>query len=290
MKRFACFQRLIVFAPFFMVCFFQACKSKPVVPETEAVPSPSAALAFTGIHADDLEHLKLFYSLEVKAQPDSLVRIESWRAEIDGQDAGFAFSPDYPRGDFSAGSPVRLALNMDIAALAAKGLAPKDDYAVTLITDLDVLSGSALPEKVTARGTANFPGVRTPGFSITSIAILKAELVNTKFRVRIKVDNPNPFPLELSDFIYTLYGNGRLWADATEKKELVVEGKSSLQSDLFLIMNFINMERRLLDQIVNLVSVNYRFTGEAQISTGIDYLPKFRTGFDLSGYSEVLEK
>jgi hypothetical protein len=55
-------------------------------------------------------------------------------------------------------------------------------------------------------------------------------------------------------------------------------------------MNFINMERRLLDQIINLVDVNYHFIGKAQVSTGIDYFPKFNTGFDLSGYSKVLEK
>ena len=275
-----------------MACFFTACKSKPIVPEAKITPSPSpyATLAFTGIQADDLKHLKLFYSLEAKAQPGSRARIDSWRVEIDGQDAGFAFGLDYPQNDFAAGSQVSLSLNMDIAALAARGLAPKDDYAITLITELDVLSAPASPAKIVARGTADFPGLREPSFSITSIAILKAELINTRFRVSMRMDNPNPFPLELSNFIYKLYGNGRLWADATEKKVFMVEGKSSMQGDLFLVMNFINMDRSLLDQIIKLVDVNYRFTGEAQVSTGVDYLPKFDTGFDLSGYSKVLEK
>jgi len=278
------------------VLLFTACKSKPVVPEAETAPSPtppsspSATLTFTGIHADDIEHIKLSYSLEAKAQPVNRGKIDSWRVEIDGQDAGFAFGLEYPKNDFAASSRVPLVLSMDIAALATKGLAPKDDYAVTLFTTLDVNSDQATPVKIVAHETADFPGLREPKFSITSIAILKAELVNTKFRVGMKIDNPNPFPLELSNFVYELYGNGRLWAEATEKKALVVEGNSSIQSDLFLIMNFINMERRLLDQIINLVSVNYHFIGKAQVSTGIDYLPKFTSGFDLSGYSEVLEK
>jgi LEA14-like dessication related protein len=228
--------------------------------------------------------------LQVKAPPGSRAKIDSWRILIDEQDASFAFSLDYPQGDLPFNSPVPLVLNMDISALAAKGLAPKDDYAVTLNAELDVLSGQALPDKITLRETASFPGVREPDFTITSIAILKAELINTRFRVGMRIDNPNPFPLELANFVYELYGNGRLWAEATEKKVFMVEGKSSMQGDLFLIMNFINMERRLLDQIINLVDVNYRFTGEAQVSTGIDYFPKFNTGFNLSGYSKVLEK
>jgi len=289
MKRFIYFRILIVFA-----LLFTACKSKPVVPEAEAAPSPSlspsASLAFTGIHADDIEHLKLSYSLEARAQAGSRARIDSWRVEIDGQDAGFAFGLDYPKNDFAVGSRVPLVLSMDIAALAKKGFAPKDDYAVTLFTLMDVTSDQASPVKIVAHETAGFPGLREPKFSIASIAILKAELINTRFRVGMRIDNLNPFPLELSNFIYELYGNGRLWAEATEKKAFVVEGNSSMQSDLFLIMNFINMERRLLDQIINLADVNYHFIGKAQVSTGINYLPKFNTGFDLSGYSKVLEK
>jgi LEA14-like dessication related protein len=243
-----------------------------------------------GIQADDVEHLKVSCILEAKAPPGSRARLESWRVLIDGQDAGFAFGLNYPQGDFPLDSPLPLTLNMDIAALAAKGLAPKDDYVITLITELDISSGPASPVKITAQGTANFPGLQAPAFNITSIAILKAELINTRFRVGMRIDNPNPFPLELSGLVYELYGNGRLWADGMERNAFVVNGKSSVQGELYLIMNFINMERGLLDQIINLVDVNYRFTGEAQISTGIDYLPKFKTGFDLSGYSEVLEK
>jgi len=293
MKRFACFRIIIGLA-----LLFTACKSKPVVPEAEAAPSPSpslslppsATLSFTGIQADDIEHLKVSSILEVKAPSGSQAKIESWRILIDGQDAGFAFNLNYPQGEFPTVSPVPLTLNMDIAALAAKGLAPKDDYAVTLIAELGVYSGSDLPAKLTLRETANFPGIQAPGFSITSIAILKAELINTRFRVSMRIDNPNPYPLELSGFIYELYGNGRLWADGIEKNVSVVNGNSSVQGDLYLIMNFINMERSLLNQIINLVDVNYRFTGKTQVSTGIDYLPKFSTGFDLSGYSKVLDK
>jgi len=273
---------------------FTVCKSKPVVPEEEVAPppslSPSATLTFTGIQADDIKHLRVSGILEAKAPSGSRARIESWQVLIDESDAGFAFNLNYPQSEFPTVSPVPLTLNMDMAALAAKGLAPRDDYAVTLIINLDVFSDSALPSKITLRETADIPGLQEPRFTITSIAILKAELINTRFRVGLRIDNPNPFPLELSGFIYELYGNGRLWADGTERKVFVVGGKSSVQGELFLTMNFINMERSLLNQIINLVSVNYRFTGESQISTGIDYLPKFKTGFDLSGYSEVLEK
>jgi LEA14-like dessication related protein len=273
---------------------FMACKTKPAAPQEEPGLSPSAELVFTGLQADDVEHLKAFCSLVVKAPSGSRAKIESWRIEIDGQDAGFAFGLNYPQGglkpEFTPETPLPLVLDIDIAALAAKGFAPKDDYIITFIADLDVNTGQGPPVRVVASETINFPGVREPLFNITSIAIIKAELINTRFRVGLRIDNPNPYPLELSNFVYELYGNGRLWADGTEKNVFAVNGKSSVQGDLYLIMNFINMERSLLNQIINLVDVNYHFKGEVLVSTGIDYLPKFSTGFDLSGYSEVLEK
>ena len=132
--------------------------------------------------------------------------------------------------------------------------------------------------------------VLEPVFTITSIAILQAELINTRFRVSLRINNPNPFPVELSEFRYELYGNGRLWADGIEKNAFEVPGNSTVEGNLFLLMNFIDMQRNLLDQIINLVDVNYRFAGSALVDTLLEQHPNFRTSFDLSGYSRVFER
>lgn len=138
--------------------------------------------------------------------------------------------------------------------------------------------------------TAAVPEVRPPVFNITSIAILKAELINTRFRVGLRIDNPNHFPVELSSFRYALYGNGMLWAEGLERNVFSIPANSSLTGNVFLVMNFIDMNRALLDQIIRLESVNYRFAGDVIVSTGIDDLPDFKSSFSLSGYSEVLER
>ena len=285
---------------------FAACKSKPipVIPPEMALPS----LVFEKIEAEDPIHLNLSYNLKME-NPFPLagrVKLESWRVELNGQKAGAGFTLEKSESlDFTimaaaaGGEPasvsVPVRLNMDVSALKAQGLAPADDYKVKLILDLNFSQNKAVQDPdqsitLEVSGLAAFPGVQAPVFNITSIAILKAELINTRFRVGLKIDNPNPFPVELSAFGYELYGNGRLWADGVEKNILKVNAKSSLQGNLFLLMNFINMKRDLLDQIINLIDVNYRFAGEAQVGAGVEYLPAFKTSFDLSGYSQVLEK
>jgi len=303
MKKYLSFIITLIFPVLLILCFlFSACKSNPAPTGSDAVSNtipagPSASLVFAGIEAEDPTHLSLFFKLEVVDPRPSASRavVESWRAEMEGQDAGSAFTFDCPmecQGNSSYTIPIRL--DMDTTALAAMGLAPRDDYNVTLVTVLDFASNgtTVLTHDLTLEVscTAGFPGIRAPKFSIGDIAILKAELINTRFRVRLKIENPNLFPIELSDFNYRLYGEGRFWADGSERKRLKVEGKSALEGDVILVMNFIDMERSLLDQIIKLVDVNYRFAGGAQVYTGVEYLPVFDTSFSLSGYSEVLER
>ncbi|MCL2472341.1 MAG: LEA type 2 family protein [Treponema sp.] len=292
--------------------FLLGCKTRPI-PAAET-PVPSLSLVFHGVEAVDPVHLGLNYTLEIE-NPFPVAgraRIESWQVEINkksavsgfsleaGADNEFALKAALPgTGGDTVGSTggnsvpalnsIPLRLNMDVDVLSGEGLAPADDYSVNLILNLAFSSGLSPPVKIKVSGIGTFPGVRPPVFSITAIAILKAELINTRFRVGLKIENPNPFPVELSSFGYELYGNGRLWADGMEKNIIKVPGKSSVDGNLFLLMNFINMKRDLLDQVINLVDVNYRFTGEAQVGTGVDYLHDFKTGFDLSGYSKVYD-
>jgi LEA14-like dessication related protein len=158
-----------------------------------------------------------------------------------------------------------------------------DEYHAVLELDL------AAPETGPLRAEAAFPRIRAPEFTITSIAVIKAELVNTRFRVDLTINNPNIFPVTLSSLSYELYGKGRFWARGRERDLLAVPARGQAAARLFLEMNFTNMRRDLLDEVIALGTVPYRFTGEALVDTGLPLLPSFKTEFDRSGYSAVLK-
>ena len=253
-----------------------SCKT-PIPPHIEIPPTPPELL-FTGMRADNPMELYLDFLLDVDIPGFNLemVELESWQVLMKGREASSAFNLAIEENS--------VFLKMDIARLIALDLAPEEQYNVNLIL---LLSHEAYPDTVEVSGHADFPGVLAPDFTILNIAILQAELVNTRFRVGMRIDNPNPFPVELSAFSYELYGNGRFWAEGMERNLIQIPGKAAVEGHLFMMMNFIDMDRNLLDQIINLENVNYRFAGEAQVSTGIEYLPTFHTEFNLSGYSRV---
>jgi LEA14-like dessication related protein len=279
-----------------------SCKSPPPPQaEQEAVlPDPSLYLELTDITAEDLGGVRLVFRLgaENPRPQAAALRLSSWTTRINGKDVKEGVNIRAERSPFMVGPGTgglsgretkSVIVELDIAALSGAGFTPEEDYNISLSCGADFSYDDAPSFKTGAEASAFFPRIREPLFTITSIAILKAELINTRFRVGLKVDNPNPFAMELSSFDYTLYGNGREWAGGQEKNVLKIEAKSSAGINLFLMMNFINMKRDLLDQIIRLEDVNYRFTGNAQVSTGVDYLPCFTTAFRLSGYSPVYE-
>ena len=242
---------------------------------------PGPELIFTGVRADNPEYVHLDFLLELNdpAHSPERMKLESWQVVLNGREASRAFNVEMEEN--------LVFLTMNVAILVADGHSQADDYTLDLLLSLN--PDHAPQQRIDVSGRAEFPGVRAPEFRINAIAILKAELVNTRFRVAIRIANRNPFPVELSSFRYELYGNGRFWADGAERDIIDIPGMSAVEGHLFLPMNFIGMDRRLLDQIIDLVDVNYRFAGEAQVSTGVEYLPSFNTAFDLSGYSQVFE-
>ena len=129
-----------------------------------------------------------------------------------------------------------------------------------------------------------------PEFSIVSIAVLQADLINTEFQTIVRIDNPNDFAVDLSSLSYELYGNGRFWGDGTGKDILHIPALSSCEAKFSFLMNFINMNRRLLDDIIAMRQVNYRFKGKAQVGIDIPEIPAFVTNFERSGFSEVKKK
>jgi LEA14-like dessication related protein len=131
------------------------------------------------------------------------------------------------------------------------------------------------------------PSFLEPVFSISSITVLQAELINTRLKVQVRVDNPNTFSVDLTSFEYKLYGAGRFWADGKETKILKVPASGFGEKELYLVMNFTNMHRDILDQIIAMKKVRYRLTGTAIIKTSVEYFPVYTKYFNLEGESEV---
>ncbi|MDR0388825.1 MAG: LEA type 2 family protein [Spirochaetaceae bacterium] len=307
----------------FLVLFLSACATPPPRPEAE----PGGTLSFDRIEAGEQGRGVLYFLVKVQnpRSSESLLTLHEGSLSINGVEfPEDRYSFGFPEAFYieAQGEAVAvLALDLDFLALkeladsgklspngesaggesdgsgkaansqAAGGEAAdsgEDSFEAGLSVRARAAYGSGTSLDFTMNGTARIPRCRDPRFSITSIAVSQAELINTRLRVSLKIENPNPFPVELASFSYELYGAGRFWADGALGNVLTIPPGGTAETSLALLMNFINMRRELLDQVIQMHQVNYRFKGEALVRSSLEYLPAFPMRFDLSGNSPVV--
>ncbi|MBU0926684.1 MAG: LEA type 2 family protein [Spirochaetes bacterium] len=132
-----------------------------------------------------------------------------------------------------------------------------------------------------------FPRIMPPVMRISSIRIIKDELINTRLRLGLEVTNPNVFPLSFATLEYRLYGEGRYWASGSVPDSFEVPAGETVSANLYLTMNFTDMGRSLLDQVIKLAEVRYRLEGAGLVDTGLEFLPRFELPFDMTGRAGV---
>jgi len=288
-----------------LITLLAACKSMP--PEK----MPVSTLEFDRIEGRGIHQLVLYYRFKTE-NPRFVtmsLKIPDWHVAMNGKKIERKNAVIKNNGAVISSTPMAVAakksfeteleLHLDLSAYCnANNASVKDgngsgwpDNGDTFITELILEAscqyGAARPIVNRVPAVAEFPRIREPEFSITSIAIMQAELINTRFAVTLRIDNPNPFPVTLSSFKYDLYGHGMFWADGSGREILAIPANDAAETKLSLVMNFINMKRSLLDEIIAMRHVGYRFTGATEIETGIAWLPHFSMEFDRHGYSEV---
>jgi len=129
-----------------------------------------------------------------------------------------------------------------------------------------------------------------PEFKIISIYIIQADLVVTEFEAVLKIDNPNNFASVLSSIKYELYGNNFYWVNGAANDILRIPAKSSCETKFRFSMNFINTNRKLLDDVIAMKQIKYHFKGQADIQFDVPKFPVYCVNFDCSGLSDVKKK
>ncbi len=257
-----------------------SCASPPPPPEPAVVELSVAdlrceALGLNRVRASGRIDVRSDVALEAGA-PSYLCSLGSARTE--GRAEGpLAAAETGGREEGNGSSSYPFTLELALPA-GREPLLPLELSATLAYVDRD---GSA--RSASASASLEVPRVMAPTLTVSRILILKDELINTKLRVDLAVDNPNAFPLTFSALDYRLYGEGRYWASDSLARAFTVPEMGSATASLYLTMNFSDMSRSLLDQVIRLAAVSYRLEGRGRVATGLAFLPEFSLPFDLSG-------
>ena len=272
----------------FLALFIVSCGTQAPVSGPATIPEPKVAILLSAgkviITAIDIDSVRVAVELRIANEGEAVVSLKSL--------------------DFKAGSGAP-SVHME-RDLASASLEPSASATSLVEFDFDAPEGDAplIPLNIAASvsftsagggsGTAEiacadeFPRIMPPELRIASIRILKDELINTRLRVDLEILNPNMFPLSFAALDYKLFGEGRYWASDSLAKAFAVPALQTATASLYLTMNFTDMSRSLLDQVIKLAAVNYRLVGAGRIDTGLEFFPQFVLPFDMAGRTQVL--
>lgn len=265
-----------------LVALAVSCATRPPLADQRqaALTISYDALAVSGT---GLDSARLDAYVQLSNSGPASIDIESVDCRLDGESGSVATGKPGTGVRLAPGESASLPLRLDFQVPAGTAaLVP-----LSLATEVTARAAGGEQHRFDGTIRVEVPRVMAPVLDIALIRIIKDELINTRLRVDLAIHNPNAFGLSFATLDYRLYGEGRFWADGSQAQPFDVPAGSTATASLFLTMNFTDMSRSLLDQVIRLATVNYRLAGAARIDTGLGFLPQFVLPFDMAGRAEV---
>ncbi|HXW09056.1 MAG TPA: LEA type 2 family protein [Steroidobacteraceae bacterium] len=114
------------------------------------------------------------------------------------------------------------------------------------------------------------PKLETPQLSLLGIQMLSTDMFAQKFRVRVKVENPNDLELPVRGLDYKIILMGDSFADGQSSDRFVVPAKGEAEFDMVVTTNFVSSLGRLISRVGGgkLENLDYEIAGEVLLDKG----------------------
>ena len=120
-------------------------------------------------------------------------------------------------------------------------------------------------------GCAAFaPKLESPKLSLLGIQMLSTDMFAQKFRVRVKVENPNDLELPVRGLDYKIILMGDSFAEGVSGDRFVVPAKGEAEFDMLVTTNFVSSLGRLISRVGGgkLENLDYEIAGEVMLDKG----------------------
>lgn len=145
--------------------------------------------------------------------------------------------------------------------------------------DLPVLGVTPIPLST----SGNLPSVKLPEIGLHSLKLEKVGLTGANLLLRLNVDNPNGWSLDLQKLNYSLDINDRKWITGTSANAMSIQKHGNSVIDIPFNLNFLDMGRSVYDLVSGNQSLSYKLGGNADLKSSIPLLGQFDLPFNKSG-------
>jgi LEA14-like dessication related protein len=114
------------------------------------------------------------------------------------------------------------------------------------------------------------PKLETPQLSLLGIQMMSTDMFAQKFRVRVKVENPNDIELPVRGLDYKIFLMGDSFAEGVSSDRFVVPAKGEAEFDMVVTTNFVSSLGRLISRVGGgkLENLDYEIAGDVMLDKG----------------------
>ena len=115
------------------------------------------------------------------------------------------------------------------------------------------------------------PKLETPRLSLLGIQIMSGDMFAQRFRVRVKVENPNDIEVAVDGIEYKILLMGDSFADGTTDHSFVLPARGEAEFDMMVNTNFVSSLGRLVSRMGGgkLENVEYEIAGKLHLQKGM---------------------
>jgi len=115
------------------------------------------------------------------------------------------------------------------------------------------------------------PHLQAPHVDLLSVQMLSTDMFAQKFKVRVKVQNPNDIELKVTGIEYTILLMGDPFADGESSDQFVLPALGEAEFDMTITTAFVSSLGRLISRMggAKLENVDYEIAGKVHIQKGM---------------------
>ena len=125
---------------------------------------------------------------------------------------------------------------------------------------------------VTLAGCSTFnQKLESPELSLVGIQMLSTDMFAQKFKVRLKVENPNDLELKVTGLEYQILLMGDSFAEGNSTDRFLLPAKGEAEFDMNVTTNFVSSLGRLISRVGGgkLENVDYEIVGTVYVDKGM---------------------
>jgi LEA14-like dessication related protein len=121
-------------------------------------------------------------------------------------------------------------------------------------------------------GCATMGGkLESPTVSVLNVQMLSTDMFAQKFKVRVKVENPNDLELKVKGIEYQILLMGDSFAEGNSSDQFLLPAKGEAEFDMMVTTNFVSSLGRLISRKGGgkLEDVDYEIVGQVAVDKGM---------------------